>query len=137
MEFLQKLIVSEVVLKRQVAIQALCRGLDCLNLLELLKSNTDLIKSIFVFDPGQVLDADTLVRAISTPKPSFECHREPYEWFIEYVCSPECRKPSLEDILSFTTGLKRMPPMGLKDPIKVKFLNRSPLPMAEACFSII
>ncbi len=136
-EFLQKLILSEVVLKRQVAIQALCRGLDQLSLMNLLKEHKELMKPVFVFDPERVLTADVLVRSISTPKPSSERFREVYEWFIEYITTSDCRKASLEEILSFATGLRQIPPMGLNDLIKIEFLNRSPLPMAEACFSII
>ena len=37
-----------------------------------------------------------------------------YEWFMEYLENSELRKASLEEVLSFTTGLHKMPPMGLK-----------------------
>ena len=36
---------------------------------------------------------------------------------------------SLENILQFCTGLKRVPPTGLKDPITIKCLFTSPLPI--------
>ena len=35
------------------------------------------------------------------------------------------------------TGLTKIPPMGLKDTIKVQFLHSSPLPRAEAFLGII
>ena len=43
-------------------------------------------------------------------------------------------RASLEDILSFTMGLRQIPLIGLIDHIKIEFLNRSHLPMAEASF---
>ena len=136
-EFLQKLVLSEVIFKRQQAIQALCSGLDRLNVMNLLKEHPEAMKAVFVFDPQQALTADTLIRAISTPKPSTGYLRQVYEWFIEYITCSECREASLEDVLSFVTGLRQMPPMGLQDRLKIEYLDRSPLPMAEACFSII
>lgn len=136
-EFLQKLVLSEVIFKRQQAIQALCSGLDRLNVMNLLKEHPEAMKAVFVFDPQQALTADTLIRAISTPKPSTGYLRQVYEWFIEYITCSECREASLEDVLSFATGLRQMPPMGLKERLKIEYLDRSPLPMAEACFSII
>ena len=53
----------------------------------------------------------------------------------EYLDNSELRKASLEEVLSFTTGLHKMPPMGLKEYIKIGFLQRSPLPKAEALFN--
>ena len=50
---------------------------------------------------------------------------------MEYLKDENKREASLENILQFCTGLKRVPPMGLKDPITIKYLFTSPLPMAE------
>lgn len=136
-ELLQQLIFSEVVLKRQQYIRSLCRGLDHLNIMKLMRGNKDLMKSVLVYNTDQLLTPDILCNNIATPKPSEEHLKPIYEWFLEYIRSPQDRKASLEDILSFTTGLKRIPPMGLKECIKIEFIRRSPLPKAEACFSII
>ena len=95
------------------------------------------MRPVFLFDSQQALSAETLIRSISTPKPKEKVLGEVYEWFIEYLENSELRKASLEEVLSFTTGLRKMPPMGLKECIKIDFLQRSPLPKAEACFSII
>ena len=136
-EFLQQLILNEVVLKRQHAIQALCRGLDHLNVAKLLQKNCDLMQPVFLCDANRPLTAEMLIRLISTPKPEEERFGEVYDWFLQYLTESSCRKATLEEILSFTTGLTKIPPMGLKDTIKVQFLRRSPLPRAEACFCII
>ena len=136
-ELLQQLIFSEVVLKRQQAIHHLCTGLGHLNIMKLMRENEDLMKPVFLFDTDQQLTPDVLCNSIATPKPSDENLKRVYEWFLEYIRAAEERKASLEDILSFTTGLKRIPPMGLKECIKIEFLHRSPLPEAETCFSII
>ena len=136
-EFLQNLLFSEVILKRQRAVQAFCKGLDHLNVHKLVKENMEVMRPVFLFDSQQVLTPDTFIRSISTPKPRDRRLREVYSWFFEYVESSESRKASPEEVLSFTTGLRRMPPMGLKECIKIDFLQRSPLPKAEACFSII
>ena len=51
------------------------------------------------------------------------------------VCSKSIEKshPWITTVLYW---LKRIPSMGLKDRITIKFLTDSPLPMAEACFAI-
>ena len=136
-ELLQQLIFNEVVQKRQQAIHSVCRGLDQLKVVKLLRGNADIMKPVFLFDPTLQLTPDILCNNISTPKPSDERLKQVYEWFLDYVRARDERKASLEDILSFATGLKRIPPMGLKDCIKIEFLHRSPLPKAEACFSIV
>ena len=136
-EFLQQLILNEVVLKRQHAVQALCRGLDHLNVAKLLQKNCDLMEPVFLCDGNRPLTAEMLICLISTPKPEEERFGKVYDWFLQYLTQSSCRKATLEDILSFTTGLTQIPPMGLKDTIKVQFLQRSPLPRAEACFCII
>ena len=68
-EFLQQLILNEVILKRQHAIKALCRGLDRVNITKLLQKNSDLMKSVFLYDANQPLTPEILVRLVSTPKP--------------------------------------------------------------------
>ena len=136
-EFLQQLILNEVILKRQQAINALCRGLDRLNFVKLLRDNCDLMKSIFIYDVQQPLTAAKLIQVISTPKPDDAHLKQVYEWFIQYLTDQTCRNATLEEVLSFTTGLTKIPPMGLKETIKVEFTTSSPLPMAEACFCVI
>jgi hypothetical protein len=135
-EFLQKLIFSEVVLKRRSAIDAFCRGLEHFNLVKLLKDNTDTMKPVFLFDAKQPLTPEKVLHYICTPKPKEGRQKEVYDWFIEYISQPGSRKATLEEILSFVTGLRRIPPMGLKECIKIEFLRTSPLPKAEACFCI-
>lgn len=95
------------------------------------------MKPIFLFDANHPLTAESIIHFISTPKPSDERLIDVYGWFMEYLKDSDCRKATLEQVLSFTTGLTRIPPMGLKDTIKVEFSSRSPLPRAEACFCII
>ena len=136
-EFLQQLILNEVILKRQHAIKALCRGLDHLNTTNLLQENSDLMKPVFLYDANRPLTPEILVRIVSTPKPVDERLRKVYDWFFQCLTDSNSRKATLEEILSFMTGLTKISPMGLKDTIKVQFLNRSPLPRAEACFCII
>ena len=136
-EFLQQLVLNEVIMKRQHAIKALCRGLDRLNVAKLIQDNSELMQPVFLCDANRPLTAEALVRLISTPKPADERLKEVYGWFIQYLTESNCRKATLEEILSFMTGLTKIPPMGLKDTIKVQFLQSSPLPRAEACFCII
>ena len=135
-EFLQCLIFNEVVQKRQSAVQAFCRGLDLLNICQLVKEHPDLMKAVFLSDNQADFMPDTFINLICTQKPRDEIKAKVYEWFIEYLQS-ESRQATLEQILQFCTGLKRIPPMGMKDRITIKFLCASPLPMAEACFSIM
>lgn len=125
------------VLKRRSAIDAFSRGLERFNLVKLLKDNTQTMKPVFLFDATKVLTLDKVLHYICTPKPQGGHQQEVYEWFVEYIRQPGSRKATLEEILSFVSGLRRIPPMGLKECIKIEFLQRSPLPKAEACFSII
>ena len=39
----------------------------------------------------------------------------------------------LEDLLAFTTGADKLPPMGFKDTLKIMFLEDSKLPKASTC----
>ena len=135
-EFLQFLIFGEVIQKRQHAIQAFCRGLDFLSVHTLLKENPELMKQAFLDVHSKDITPDTFIGLISTPRPMDENRGIIYDWFMEYLQDYK-REASLEHILQFCTGLKRIPPMGLKDQIKIKYLLTSPLPMAEACFCII
>ena len=94
------------------------------------------MKPVFLYDPTLQFIPDILCNNIATPKPSDERLKQVYEWFLEYIRAEE-RKATLEGVLSFATGLKRIPPMGLKECIEIEFLRRSPLPKAEACFCIV
>ena len=123
--------------KRQPAIKAFSRGLDLLSLNRLLKENPELMKPAFLYDNSKVVTADMFFSLICTPRPTDKNKAIIYDWFMEYLQKDSHREASLEQILQFCTGLKCVPPMGLKDRIAVKYLNTSPLPMAEACFSII
>ena len=122
--------------KRQHAIKALCRGLDRLNLCKRLQEYPDLMKPAFLFEKQLPLTAETFIHLIATPKPLDEMKGRVYDWFIEHI-SGDSRETSLEQILLFCTGLRRVPPMGLRNRITIDFLSTSPLPMAEACFGII
>ena len=64
-EFLQSLLFSEVILKRQRAVQAFCIGLDHLNVFKLLKHNVEVMRPVFLFDSQHALSAETLIRSIS------------------------------------------------------------------------
>ena len=133
-EFLQCLIHNEVVQKRLKSVQSFCQGLEHLKVVTLLRKNPDLMKPVFLFQWHQALTSDVFLSLVSTPKPK-EQKLKVY-WFVEYVQS-ESRKATLGQLLQFCTGLKCIPPMGLKDCITIKFLTDSPLPMAEACFATI
>ena len=100
-EFLQQLILNEVILKRQHAIKALCRGLDCLNITKLLQENSDLMKPVFLYDANRPLTPEILVRLVSTPKPAEERLGKVYDCFFQYLTDLSCRKATLEEILSF------------------------------------
>ena len=39
----------------------------------------------------------------------------------------------LVDLLAFTTGADKLPPMGFKDALKIMFLENSKLPKASTC----
>ena len=39
----------------------------------------------------------------------------------------------LEDLLAFTTGANKLPPMGFKDTLRIMFLEDSKLPKASTC----
>ena len=136
-EFLQCLIHNEVIRKRLEAVQAFCQGLEHLKVVTLLKRNPDLMKSVFLYQCHQSLNPDGFLNLISSQKPKDEKKVIVYDWFVEYIKNSQSREATLEQMLQFCTGLKRIPPMGLKDRITIKFLCDSPLPMAEACFSII
>ena len=132
-EFLQQLIISEVIIKRQDAIKAFCRGLDRLDIIKLLKHNPETMKPMFLFDATSPLTAERIIHFISTQN---ECLVKVYDWFMEYLKDSDCRNATLQQVLSFMTGLTRIAPMGLKDTLKIEFSARSPLPMAEACFCV-
>ena len=136
-EFLQCLIFNEVVQKRQLAVQSFCKGLDHLNVHKLLKQHKDVLRPAFLYDHQATLTSDTFIDLISTPRPSHEISAKIYDWFVEYIRESHTREASLQQILLFCTGLKKIPPMGLKERITIKFLTISQLPMAHACFSVI
>ena len=49
-------------------------------------------------------------------------------------------KATIEQVLKFCTGLSSVPPMGLPEPISVRFLSShrsSVLPKADSCFGVI
>ena len=134
-DFLQCLIFGEVIQKRQPAIWAFCRGLDLLSLHKLLKENTNVMRPAFLYDESKLVTAYTFIGLICMPRSSDEAKAMIYDWFIEYLWEDSCREASLEQVLQLCTGLKCVPPIGLKD--QVTYLFTSPLPMAEACFSTI
>ena len=134
-EFLQCLVHNEVIHKRLGAIQAFCQGLEHLNVVTLLRQNVDVMKPVFLCQK-ESLTPEAFLSLISTPKPNNETKGLVYDWFVEYIRSTS-KEATLEQVLQFCTGLKRIPPMGLKDRITIKFLCNCPLPMAEACFAII
>ena len=84
-----------------------------------------------------MISPETFINLIATPRSIDENRQIVFDWFIEYLQDDEQREATLEHVLQFCTGLKRVPPMGLKDRITIKFLFISPLPMAEACLCII
>lgn len=104
---------------------------------KLLQENPELMKQAFLDVHSKVITPDEFISLISTPRPLREDRGKVYDWFMEYLQDDEKREASLENILQFCTGLKRVPPMGLRDRIAVKYLLTSPLPMAEACFCVI
>ena len=62
-------------------------------------------------------------------------------WFIT-VYNLTDPNPSLNDILSFWTGLREVPPMGIDGGLSIKFLPYSSsgkykLPQSHACFAVI
>lgn len=123
-EFLQCIIFSEVIDKRRPAIQAFCRGLDLLSVHKLLQENSDLMKQAFLDVYSKAITPDNFISLISTPRPSGEHWGNVYDWCLEYLQDEEkrVREASLEQILQFCTGLKRVPPMGLRDRITIKYM---------------
>ena len=69
---------------------------------------------MFLFDATSPLTAERIIHFISTPKPSDECLVKVYDWFMEHLKDSDCRNATLQQVLSFMTGLTRIPPMGLK-----------------------
>ena len=109
----------------------------CVNVHNLMKENPELMMQAFLDIHSKAITPDTFISLISTPRPMDENRGIVYDWFMEYLRDDKQREASLEHVLQFCIGLKRVPPTGLKDRITVKYLFTSPLPMAEACFCII
>jgi hypothetical protein len=76
------------------------------------------MKPVFLFDAKQPLTPEKVLHYICTPKSKGGHQQEVYDWFIEYINQPGSRKATLEEILSFVIGLRRIPPMGLQDRVR-------------------
>ena len=106
-----------------------------LSLHKLVTENPDLMKQAFLDVHSKAITPEKFIGLISSPRPLDDNRGIVYDWFMEYLKGENKRKASLENIVQFCTGLKRVPPMGLKNPITIKCFFTS-LPMAEACFCI-
>ena len=117
---------------------AFCKGLQHLGMVDLIQQHPGIMKDAFVFDAkSAVVTSETFTSLITAEKPVEESCLKAYTWFLEYVEQPSTNLPSL---LAFATGLKSLPPMGLKNKITLEYLpcnDHFALPGAQACFGVV
>ena len=82
--FLQHLVYDEVITKRENNLKAFFRGLNSLQVGDLIKAHPDLTKSLFVVKSSQ-LTYEKFLSFVSSPRPQDPSRARAFDFFSEFV----------------------------------------------------
>ena len=86
-EFLEGLIIHEVINKRDMQITAFGKGLEQLGLLTLIRNHPETLKPVFVHKSKASITAEGFLDLLSSSRPNDANHLRVYEWFVNFIKS--------------------------------------------------
>ena len=139
-----ELIYNELVRRRKDQLDSLCKGLESLGFLRMLKMHHDVAVHVLSY---HVLELTAeIFSSFLQSHPITNAEKQAYQWFLDYIASSDCvnsddfPQGKLNTLLKFSTGLWNIPPIQRKINIHVKFLDdddKEKLPKAGACINIL
>ena len=83
--FLQQLLYEEVIEKREHNLKAFLKGLNCLNIGDLIKGHSSLTSALFVAPADPTFTSEAFFKLVSSQKPVVEDWAKAFDYFKEYV----------------------------------------------------
>ena len=140
------LIFNELIESRRMEMDDIKKGLNVLNFHDVVKRFPDVLRPMFVADEEQKFDGSDLLKMMHLEKESDDfAKKQAWEWFVAFLNANEKSEEypggsACTAMLSFCTGLKRIPFGGLRSEISVRFHpddDQYSLPTVSACLFIL
>ena len=127
---IRQLAVRDVLLKRTAPIQAFQKGLNEVNIIDLVKKNPR-VKSILLLKE-RPLDAEVLLSMISLPTTVSDEQRRTIDFLCQFLYTADTQSAAGVSSVHYT-GASLVPPMGFPHPISLSLTPENKLPSASSC----
>ena len=119
-------------LKRIAPIQAIQKGLNEVNIIDLVKKNPR-VKSILLLKE-RPLDAEVRLSLVSLPTTVSDEQKRTIDFLCQFLYTADTKV--LQVCLQFITGASLVPPMGFPHPISLSLTPENKLPSASCALSL-